>query len=95
MNQSRLAWIPGLLAVMMPGRYRSGPSAGDPPSDQALAKVGLKPPGARWCPEAESEVHTKTTEAPATLPGLEQRRDAAAQHGQREGIPGDHQGAHR
>lgn len=63
MNQSRLAWIPGLLAVMILAGAGAGTSAEDSPADKALAKVGLKHAGALAVPEAESDVHAKTTEA--------------------------------
>lgn len=59
----RVAWAPGLLAVLMVAGSGAGLSAGDPPSDQALTKLGLKRAGTLLVLEAESDVHSKATEA--------------------------------
>ena len=59
----RVEWAPGLLAVVMVASSGASLLAGDTPSDEALTKVGLKKSGALLVLEAESDVHTKVTEA--------------------------------
>jgi hypothetical protein len=59
----RVAWAPGLLAVMMAAASGADLSAAETPTEKALAKLGLKQAGPLLVLDAESEVHSKTTEA--------------------------------
>ncbi len=59
----RDGWARGLLAVMMVAGPATGLFAGETPSDEALAKLGLRQAGTIVVLEAESDVHSKATEA--------------------------------
>ena len=63
MFPSRLEWTPGLLAMLILAGSGAGLSAGETPSDEALAKLGLKKSGEVLVLDAETAVHTKVTEA--------------------------------
>ncbi|MGP0066149.1 MAG: hypothetical protein ACLQGP_21430 [Isosphaeraceae bacterium] len=63
MSVYRVTWAPGLLALMLITGFDAGASADDTPAEPALAKLGLKQTGPLVVLEAESDVHSKTTEA--------------------------------
>jgi len=63
MSRYRVAWAPSLLALMLLAGFESGLSAGEPSSDPALVKLGLRQAGPLVVLEAESDVHSKITEA--------------------------------
>ena len=58
----RVARTLGLWAVLMVASAGAGVHAGEPPSEEVLAKLGLKQAGNTLVLEAESEVHDKTSE---------------------------------
>jgi len=59
----RDGWARGLLAVMMVAGPATGLFAGETASDEALAKLGLKQAGPLVVLEAESDVHSRVTQA--------------------------------